>query len=79
MESWAVRPFKFQWKNVIDEKLGPVFASLSAQRKSKFGKQRNKNIVIFAILGSLFNNSRLDVIFLVRMQLKRKMNIIKVK
>ena len=58
MESWAVRPFKFQWQNVKDEYLGPGFASVSPQQKSKFGRQGNKNIAIFVILGSLVNNRR---------------------
>ena len=56
MKSWAVMPFKFWWQNVKDEYFGQGFASMLSQRKSKFGRQRNKNIAIFAILGSLVNN-----------------------
>ena len=58
MEPWAVRPFKSQWQNVEEEYLGPGFASRSPQQKSKFGRQRNENIAIFVILGSLVNNRR---------------------
>ena len=42
--------------NVKDEYLGPGFASRSPQQKIKFRRQNNKNIAIFAILGSLVNN-----------------------
>ena len=58
MESWGVKPLKFQWQNVNDEYLGPAFVSMSQQQKSKFGRQRNKNIAIFAILSSVVNNRR---------------------
>ena len=58
MRSWAVKPFKFQWQNVKDEFLGPGFAFVSLQRKSEFERQRNKDITIFAILGSLVSNRR---------------------
>ena len=40
---------------VKDEYLGPGFISISPQRKSRLGMQITKNIVIFAILGSLVN------------------------
>ena len=53
-----MRPFKFQLQNVKDEYLGPGFASISLQRKSKFQRQNNRNIAIFVILGSLVNNRR---------------------
>ena len=46
-----MRLFKFQWQNVNDKYLGPGFASVSPQWKSKFGGQKNR--VIFAILRSL--------------------------
>ena len=58
MESWSVRPFKFQWQKVKDKYLEPGFFSISPQRKSRLGMQRTKNIAIFAILGSLVNIRR---------------------
>ena len=71
MVSWAVRPFKFHWQNFTDECLRVGFASISHQRESKFPRQRNKNIAIFAILGSLVNNHRKVVVFSVSMQLQK--------
>ena len=72
MELWAVRPFKFQWQNPEDEYLGPGLASISPQRKSKFRRKNNQNIAIFVILGSLTNNRRYVVVFLISMQLKER-------
>ena len=53
-----MKPFRFQWQNVNYKYVGPGLASISPQRKSKFGRQRNKNIAIFAILISLVSNRR---------------------
>ena len=58
IESSVVRPFKFQWQDVKDEYLRPGFALILPQRKSNFGKQKNKNIAIFVILGSSVNSRR---------------------
>ena len=63
--------FKFQWQNVKEDYLGPGFAATSPQWKSKFGMQRNKNVAIFVVLGSLVNNRRWVVVFLVSMQLQK--------
>ena len=63
--------FKFQWQNVKEDYLGPGFAATSPQWKSKFGMQRNKNVAIFVVLGSLGNNRRWVVVFLVSMQLQK--------
>ena len=78
MASWAERPFEFQWQDVNYKYLEPEFASISPQQTSKFRRQRNKNMVIFVISGSLVSNRRYYVVFVVSMQLK-KMNIIKMK
>ena len=45
MKSWAARPFKFQWQNVIGEDfLGPGFVSISPEfTKSIFEKIVSKN------------------------------------
>ena len=50
--------FKFHLQIVKDGYLGPGFALISMKRKRKFERQRNKNIAIFVILGSLVNNRR---------------------
>ena len=51
IESWAVRPFKFQCQKVRDEYVGPDFVLISPQRQSKFTMQKNKHV-----LGSLVIN-----------------------
>ena len=49
----AVRPFKFQWKKVKNQYLGPRFTSISPHCMSKFEIQRERNIMVFTIFGSL--------------------------
>ena len=53
-----MRSFSFYWQNVEDQYLGPGFVLLSQQQRSKFDKQKNRNIAIFATLKSLIINRR---------------------
>ena len=66
-----MKPFKLHWQSVKDEYLRPGLASISRQPKSKFGKQRNKNVTIFVILVNFVNNSRYVVVLLVSTQSKK--------
>ena len=61
IESWAVRPFTFQWQKVRGEYVGPDLVLIPPQRQSKFTMQINKYI-----LGSLV----IKLMFFVTMELK---------